>query len=72
MLTSSLRWYKAYLSPLVVLFFGFAMGCRFYPTCSHYTHDALNKYGILHGSIKSAWRLLRCGPWSAGGVDPVT
>jgi putative membrane protein insertion efficiency factor len=43
--------------------------CKYHPSCSQYASDALRKYGPLRGSLKAAWRLLRCNPWSHGGVD---
>jgi putative membrane protein insertion efficiency factor len=43
--------------------------CKYHPSCSQYALDALRKYGPLEGSAKAAWRLLRCNPWSRGGVD---
>ena len=43
--------------------------CRFEPTCSQYTHDAIAKYGLIWGSLKGFWRILRCNPCSRGGVD---
>jgi putative membrane protein insertion efficiency factor len=43
--------------------------CRYHPSCSQYASDALRKYGPVRGSVKAAWRLLRCNPWSRGGVD---
>ena len=43
--------------------------CKYHPSCSQYASDALRKYGPLKGSLKAAWRLLRCNPWSHGGVD---
>jgi putative membrane protein insertion efficiency factor len=45
--------------------------CRYYPSCSQYALDALNRHGALGGSALAAWRVLRCNPWSLGGVDPV-
>jgi putative membrane protein insertion efficiency factor len=45
--------------------------CRFSPTCSHYSYQAIAKYGLLKGSALSAWRILRCQPFSKGGYDPV-
>ena len=45
--------------------------CRFYPTCSHYTYQAVSKYGIIKGGALGFWRLLRCQPFSPGGYDPV-
>ncbi len=44
--------------------------CRYFPTCSEYAIDALTKHGLIKGCIKSAWRILRCNPWSKGGHDP--
>jgi len=43
--------------------------CKYHPSCSQYAGDALRRYGPLRGSLKVAWRLLRCNPWSRGGVD---
>ena len=43
--------------------------CKYHPSCSQYAHDAFRKYGPAKGSLKTAWRLLRCNPWSHGGVD---
>jgi putative membrane protein insertion efficiency factor len=57
--------YKKYLSPLL------PDSCRFYPTCSEYAIEALRKYGVLRGSIKSIYRILRCNPFNKGGYDPV-
>lgn len=45
--------------------------CRFKPTCSEYTYQAINKYGFWKGWIKGIWRILRCNPWSKGGWDPI-
>lgn len=43
--------------------------CRFHPTCSVYMIEAVQKHGGLQGGAKGVWRLLRCGPWSRGGID---
>jgi len=43
--------------------------CRFHPTCSEYTVQALEKYGFLKGGFKAVWRVLRCNPWNKGGFD---
>ena len=43
--------------------------CKYYPSCSQYALDALREYGLVKGSILAGWRLLRCNPWSHGGVD---
>lgn len=45
--------------------------CRFYPSCSEYAVQALRQNGLLFGGLQSIWRLLRCGPWTTGGFDPV-
>jgi uncharacterized protein len=55
--------YRWLVSPL------FPASCKFHPSCSQYAIDALRKYGLIRGSLKAAWRLLRCHPWSHGGVD---
>jgi putative membrane protein insertion efficiency factor len=62
---SVLRFYKKHISPVL------PNSCRFYPTCSEYAIEAINKYGILKGSIKSIYRILRCNPFNKGGCDPV-
>jgi putative membrane protein insertion efficiency factor len=51
--------------------FGLLVGgrCKYYPSCSQYAIDALRIYGLSRGSILAGWRLLRCNPWSHGGVD---
>ena len=43
--------------------------CKYHPTCSQYAIDALRTHGLVKGSLKAGWRLLRCNPWSRGGVD---
>jgi uncharacterized protein len=43
--------------------------CKYHPSCSQYTIDALRRYGLTRGLMLAAWRLLRCNPWSHGGVD---
>ncbi len=58
---------------LVRLLVGEPLGvpaCRFDPSCSRYAADAVRKHGLLRGSARAAWRVLRCNPWSRGGVDP--
>ncbi len=45
--------------------------CRFHPTCSQYTYEAIEKYGVIKGSALGAWRIARCNPFNPGGFDPV-
>ena len=45
--------------------------CRFYPSCSQYSLEAVEKYGIIKGSLKALWRIIRCNPWNKGGNDPL-
>lgn len=58
--------YRAVLSPLLG-----GGKCRFYPTCSQYAAEAVDRYGFFYGAQLAVRRLLRCGPWSGGGYDPV-
>ncbi|MCF7809403.1 membrane protein insertion efficiency factor YidD [bacterium] len=57
--------YQRFISPL------FTARCRFYPTCSQYSIEALDRYGLLKGIYLSVRRIIRCGPWTNGGIDPV-
>lgn len=45
--------------------------CKYYPTCSEYTKQAIQKYGVRKGLIKGSSRILRCNPFSKGGYDPL-
>lgn len=45
--------------------------CRFHPTCSEYTYQAIDKYGVIKGSFLGLKRILRCNPFTRGGYDPV-
>lgn len=45
--------------------------CKYVPSCSTYMLEAIQKYGIIRGGLKGLWRILRCNPFSKGGVDPV-
>ncbi len=45
--------------------------CRYYPSCSQYAVQAIREFGILRGLVLGCWRVMRCNPWSAGGVDHV-
>lgn len=60
-----LRRYKQLISPAL------PPACRFAPTCSEYAAEAVAKYGVLRGGLLAARRLVRCGPWHPGGLDPV-
>jgi uncharacterized protein len=55
--------YRALLSPLL------GARCKYHPSCSRYALDALAEFGVLRGLVLAGWRLLRCNPWSRGGVD---
>lgn len=57
--------YQKYLSPLK------STKCPYFPSCSQYGLEAVQRYGALKGSLLSAWRILRCNPFSKGGYDPV-
>ncbi len=59
-----IRIYQKYISPLKK-----GNSCRFYPTCSEYAILALRKYGLIKGIFKTIWRLIRCNPFSKGGID---
>ena len=43
--------------------------CKYHPSCSQYALDSLREFGLFKGSTLAAWRVLRCNPWSRGGVD---
>jgi hypothetical protein len=60
-----LRAYRAVVSPLL------PTSCRYFPTCSQYAYEAIEKHGLLRGSRLAVLRLLRCHPGHPGGVDPV-
>ena len=60
-----IRIYQWTVSPLL------GPRCRFYPSCSHYALEAIERFGFLRGAGLSLWRLLRCNPWNHGGYDPV-
>ncbi|HAB52947.1 MAG: membrane protein insertion efficiency factor YidD [Ignavibacteria bacterium RIFOXYB2_FULL_35_12] len=59
------RGYKKLISPVL------PPSCRFYPTCSEYSIQALEKYGVIKGGAKTIWRILRCNPFNKGGYDPI-
>ena len=55
----------------LTLAYFFVGACRFEPSCSTYAAEAVTRHGALKGSFLAAHRLCRCGPWTAGGYDPV-
>ncbi len=61
----AIKFYKKLISPIL------PPSCRFYPTCSEYSIQALEKYGVIIGGAKSIWRILRCNPFNKGGYDPI-
>ncbi len=61
----AIQLYRKYLSPINI------RCCRFYPSCSEYTIEAIEKYGLFSGMFKGFKRILRCQPFSKGGYDPV-
>ena len=60
-----IRLYQMTLSPLL------GSRCRYHPTCSAYTYEAIEKYGFFRGASLGVRRLFRCHPFHAGGIDPV-
>lgn len=60
-----LRGYRRFISPALT------PRCRYYPSCSAYAEEAIRELGAFRGTILAAWRLLRCNPFSKGGIDPV-
>jgi uncharacterized protein len=62
-LLTPIRAYQRWISPAI------APRCRYYPTCSNYAVEAIRELGPVRGSILAAWRVLRCNPFSHGGVD---
>jgi putative membrane protein insertion efficiency factor len=60
-----IKGYQYLISPL------FPPSCRFTPSCSHYSSEAIIKHGLIRGVWLGIRRLLRCNPWNPGGYDPV-
>jgi uncharacterized protein len=60
-----IRLYQLVISPAL------PARCKYYPTCSQYAVQAVQRFGILRGLVLAGWRLLRCNPFSHGGFDPV-
>ena len=63
LLIAPIKLYRRFISPLK------PACCRFYPSCSEYAILAVKKYGPFKGLIKAIWRILRCNPFSKGGID---
>lgn len=63
--------YRVLLSPVLMLLSGPGNGCRFEPTCSHYSQQAFKKCGPVRGAWLTIKRLARCHPWGGSGYDPV-
>lgn len=63
--TLPIRFWTKWISPSL------APRCKYEPSCSRYATQAIEELGILRGSVLAAWRILRCNPWSLGGVDKV-
>ena len=64
-LIALIRVYQYVLSPML------GQRCKYYPSCSNYAIEALRVHGVVRGTGLATWRLLRCNPFSNGGVDPV-
>jgi hypothetical protein len=66
-----IRLYQSFLSPDQGILATRSFTCRFYPTCSHYTLQAIKKFGIVKGVFLGVKRIARCHPFNHGGWDPV-
>ena len=60
-----IHWYQKHLSPFI------GQDCRFTPSCSHYTEEAITRFGVLRGCLLGIKRICRCNPWGGSGYDPV-
>jgi len=60
-----IKFYQRRISPL------FPPKCKYYPTCSQYAVTAIERFGLFKGGLLAVWRILRCNPFSSGGVDLV-
>ena len=64
LLLAPIKFYQKWISP------SFAPKCKYYPSCSQYAVDAISEFGV-RGILMAMWRVVRCNPWSHGGVDYV-
>jgi len=62
---------KLYQKTISPIFYLLGVRCKYHPTCSEYTMQAIEKYGFFKGSLLGIWRILRCNPFSKGGYDPL-
>jgi uncharacterized protein len=65
LVTAPIRLYRRVVSPLI------PARCRYHPTCSAYALEAVQAHGVLRGGRLAVWRVIRCNPWSPGGIDEV-
>ncbi|MBQ7352628.1 MAG: membrane protein insertion efficiency factor YidD [Clostridia bacterium] len=63
--TLPIKAYKKFISPVL------PKACRFTPTCSEYAIEAIERFGVVRGSMLASYRIMRCNPFSKGGYDPV-
>ena len=68
LLINLIKFYKRFISPI---FEGMGIHCKYEPTCSEYTKQAIEKYGAIKGLFLGIKRILRCNPFSKGGYDPL-
>ncbi len=64
-LLAVIRFYQTAITPYT------KAHCKYYPTCSQYGYEAIERFGALKGTALAVWRILRCNPFSRGGYDPV-
>ena len=60
-----IRLYQKWISPML------PRRCKYEPTCSVYSAEAIERFGLIRGTVLACWRILRCNPFSHGGFDPV-
>ena len=64
-LIALINFYRKFISPLT------PPVCKYYPTCSFYALTSVKRFGAIRGTALAVWRILRCNPWSMGGIDYV-